>query len=243
MLSYWMAAVISIGQEIVAASIYCRFWLPNTPQWCWAALFSILLVFFNSWNVRSFGEFEYWFSFIKVLTIVLFIVGGVVPCSWAFRPSIARNRKLFPLRRFFADGMAGTVVFDSICSDFLFRDRAHLDHRRRSQKSREIDPASFALNSVAAHSFLRGGGGNLTCDRSMERRRRKSKPLRFRLSVRRCSGCAELYEFCRAHGSTLRSQCIALRCHANSLWTRQDEAGPARFSPEFQEKEFPCRRC
>lgn len=78
MLSYWMAAVISIGQEIVAASIYCRFWLPNTPQWCWAALFSILLVFFNSWNVRSFGEFEYWFSFIKVLTIVLFIVVGVV---------------------------------------------------------------------------------------------------------------------------------------------------------------------
>jgi L-asparagine transporter-like permease len=69
--------VISIGQEIVAASIYWRFWLPNTPQWCWAALFSLLLVIFNSWNVKSFGEFEYWFSFIKVLTIVLFIVGGL----------------------------------------------------------------------------------------------------------------------------------------------------------------------
>ena len=76
MVSYWAAAVISIGQEIVAASIYCQFWLPGLPQWFWVVLFASTLIYVNSWNVGRFGEFEYWFALIKVVTIVLFIVFG-----------------------------------------------------------------------------------------------------------------------------------------------------------------------
>lgn len=77
MLSYWAAAVIAIGQEIVAAAIYCRYWFAGTPLWLWAGGFTILLVWVNSWGVGRFGEFEYWFAFIKVLTIVLFIIFGI----------------------------------------------------------------------------------------------------------------------------------------------------------------------
>jgi amino acid transporter, AAT family len=77
MLSYWAAAVLAIGQEIVAAGIYCQFWFPATPLWFWCGLFTTFLVWVNSWNVGRFGEFEYWFAFIKVLTILLFIIFGV----------------------------------------------------------------------------------------------------------------------------------------------------------------------
>ena len=77
MLSYWAAAVIAIGQEIVAAAIYCQYWFPTTSLWPWAGGFTVLLVWVNSWNVGRFGEFEYWFAFIKVLTILLFIAFGI----------------------------------------------------------------------------------------------------------------------------------------------------------------------
>ena len=74
--SYWLAQVIATGSEVVAASIYCKHWFPNTPSWLWIAGFSAALVYVNARSVASFGTFEYWFSMIKVLTITAFLVLG-----------------------------------------------------------------------------------------------------------------------------------------------------------------------
>jgi len=74
--SYWLAQVMAIGSEIVAASIYCRRWFPNVPSWMWIAGFSFALVYVNARGVASFGEFEYWFAMLKVLTISVFLVLG-----------------------------------------------------------------------------------------------------------------------------------------------------------------------
>jgi len=75
-LSYWVAQVIAIGSEVVAAAIYCAYWLPHVPSWFWVAAFSVGLLAANAWSVASFGEFEFWFALIKVATIVVFIVVG-----------------------------------------------------------------------------------------------------------------------------------------------------------------------
>ncbi|MFQ5926381.1 MAG: amino acid permease [Terriglobia bacterium] len=74
--SYWLAQVIAIGSEVVAAAIYCAFWFPQVPGWLWVAIFSFALIAVNAWSVASFGEFEYWFALIKVMTIVAFLVLG-----------------------------------------------------------------------------------------------------------------------------------------------------------------------
>ena len=74
--SYWLAQVINIGSEVVAASIYCRRWFPNLPGWLWIAAFSIALVYVNARSVASFGEFEYWFAMLKVVTITFFLILG-----------------------------------------------------------------------------------------------------------------------------------------------------------------------
>ncbi len=74
--SYWMAQVVAIGSEVVAASIYCDYFFPRVPSWIWIVTFSVSLVYVNARSVGSFGAFEYWFSMIKVVTIVLFIVLG-----------------------------------------------------------------------------------------------------------------------------------------------------------------------
>src|ERR1700677_247239 len=76
--SYWMAQVIAVGGEAVAAGVYMTFYFPATPVWLWSLGFAAVLLYFNSRSVHNFGTIEYWFSLIKVIAIVLFIVLGAV---------------------------------------------------------------------------------------------------------------------------------------------------------------------
>lgn len=75
--TYWLAQVIAIGGEVVAAAIYTKFWLPNTPMLLWVVLYSAVLVLINMTAVKYFGTFEYWFAMIKVAAIVMFIILGI----------------------------------------------------------------------------------------------------------------------------------------------------------------------
>jgi AAT family amino acid transporter len=45
--SYWMAQVIAVGGEAVAAGVYMTFWFPETPVWLWSLGFAFLLLYFN----------------------------------------------------------------------------------------------------------------------------------------------------------------------------------------------------
>ena len=74
--SYWLAQVIATGSEVVAASIYCKYWFPTVPAWLWIGGFSAALIYVNARSVASFGSFEYWFAMIKVVTITVFLVLG-----------------------------------------------------------------------------------------------------------------------------------------------------------------------
>jgi L-asparagine transporter-like permease len=75
--SYWMAQVIAVGGEAIAAGVYMTFWFPGTPVWLWSVGFAFVLLYFNSRSVNNFGSIEYWFALIKVIAIVVFIVLGL----------------------------------------------------------------------------------------------------------------------------------------------------------------------
>jgi len=75
--TYGLVQIIAIGAEVTAVAIYFAFWFPSIPQWIWVVGVSIGLVALNALQVARFGEFEYWFAFIKVLTILVFIVVGL----------------------------------------------------------------------------------------------------------------------------------------------------------------------
>jgi amino acid transporter, AAT family len=74
--SYWLAQTIAVGEEVIAAGIYARLWLPGVPLWVFVAAFSIAIVAVNAMHVGAFGAFEYWFAMIKVAAIVLFLLFG-----------------------------------------------------------------------------------------------------------------------------------------------------------------------
>jgi L-asparagine transporter-like permease len=74
-LTYWLCMMVVVGSEVVAASIYCKLW-SDMPSWIWIALFSLLILYVNTINIGNLGTFEYWFSLIKVVTILVFLVLG-----------------------------------------------------------------------------------------------------------------------------------------------------------------------
>ncbi|MBZ5520783.1 MAG: amino acid permease [Acidobacteriia bacterium] len=73
---YWFAVVIVIGSEMVAAGTYMQVWYPQVSVLAWMVIFGLLLLAINFFPVGEYGTFEYWFAFVKVLTIFLFIIIG-----------------------------------------------------------------------------------------------------------------------------------------------------------------------
>lgn len=63
--------------EVIAVGEYMNFWFPNLPQWVPGVIAVALLLTANLATVKAFGEFEFWFALIKVITILLMIVAGL----------------------------------------------------------------------------------------------------------------------------------------------------------------------
>jgi AAT family amino acid transporter len=75
--SYWLMWVVDGMAEVTAIGIYFHYWLPDTPQWVPALIALTLFYGVNLLTVRVFGELEFWFASLKVLTILALIVGGL----------------------------------------------------------------------------------------------------------------------------------------------------------------------
>jgi len=74
--NYWFMWLVTCIAEITAVGIYMRMWFPDVPQWIWALMAVVAMAGVNLAQVKAYGEFEFWFATIKVVTIVLMIVGG-----------------------------------------------------------------------------------------------------------------------------------------------------------------------
>lgn len=73
---YWYFWALLMGWEAFVAGEILSSWFPMIPVWGFALIVSIALIIVNFMNVRSYGEFEFWFALIKVVAIVLFIIIG-----------------------------------------------------------------------------------------------------------------------------------------------------------------------
>ncbi len=74
--NYWMLYVLVGMAELTAIGTFVKFWLPNIPVWVSAGFFFLLVNLVNLLNVRIYGEFEFWFSIIKVIAILAMIFFG-----------------------------------------------------------------------------------------------------------------------------------------------------------------------
>ena len=75
--TYWLMWVVIAMAEVTAAGIYVEYWIPGLPQWIPALVALLVLMGVNLIAVSLFGEFEFWFALIKVITIIGMILIGL----------------------------------------------------------------------------------------------------------------------------------------------------------------------
>ncbi len=73
---YWLTWTVALGSSFTAAGFCMQYWFPHVPVWIWSALFCAVIFSLNAISTRFFAEGEFWFSLIKVATIVVFILLG-----------------------------------------------------------------------------------------------------------------------------------------------------------------------
>ncbi|CRK82281.1 amino acid permease [Neobacillus massiliamazoniensis] len=74
---YFIGSATTAGVEFTAAGILMKRWFPHTSVWIWCAIFILLLFVLNALSTKGFAEAEYWFSSIKVVAVLFFIVIGL----------------------------------------------------------------------------------------------------------------------------------------------------------------------
>jgi GABA permease len=79
---YWYFWVIVIPVEAIAGAVIIQRWLP-LPSWEIGTTLMLLMTVVNLMSARAYGEFEFWFSSIKVAAIIVFIVAvGAYACGF-----------------------------------------------------------------------------------------------------------------------------------------------------------------
>ncbi len=107
--TYWFMWTVTVMAEITAVGIYVTFWFPSVPQWIPALISVILITLLNLIAVKVYGETEFWFSIIKIVTILFFIVVGAFIIFFGFGnhgiPTGFSN--LYKYGGFFPNGLKG----------------------------------------------------------------------------------------------------------------------------------------
>ena len=78
--NYWFNWVITVAVDISIAAVVITYWEPLRflPPWGWSLLFFGLICALNAFSVRAYGESEYWFALIKVITVIIFLCIGTL---------------------------------------------------------------------------------------------------------------------------------------------------------------------
>lgn len=74
---YWFMLVMVMGAEMTGASAIMATWFGVAP-WIPALVCVIIFAIINLAHVSGFGEFEFWFAFIKVAVIIIFLAVSVL---------------------------------------------------------------------------------------------------------------------------------------------------------------------
>jgi len=95
--NYWYNWAVTIAVELVAAQIVMTYWFPDVPGFYFSAIFLLLMIGLNYFSVKGFGEAEYWFAMIKVVTVIIFLIVGVAMIFGVFTSEAPVGFKNFAL--------------------------------------------------------------------------------------------------------------------------------------------------
>lgn len=77
LINYWFNDAISVASDLTALQIVMQYWT-DLHYWIISLVAWVVLLFLNVFNVRFYGEMEYWLSLLKVVTIIIFFILSIV---------------------------------------------------------------------------------------------------------------------------------------------------------------------
>ncbi|KAK6827589.1 proline-specific permease [Apiospora arundinis] len=76
--NYWYAYAILVAAEATAGAILLDYWQSPVPTAVWITIILVVTLILNIIAVEVFGEAEFWFASIKLITIMGLVILGIV---------------------------------------------------------------------------------------------------------------------------------------------------------------------
>ncbi len=93
--------VVTCIADVVVCGSYMQYWFPELSAWMPALSMLAILFLLNLLSVKMFGEAEFWFALIKVITIIALIgTGGwMIATGWTSPDGVTASSAISPTRR------------------------------------------------------------------------------------------------------------------------------------------------
>lgn len=75
---YWLTWTATLGTEFTAAALLMQEWFPHVSMWIWTLIFAAIVFTLNISSTRMFAESEFWLALVKVVTVIGFILLGLL---------------------------------------------------------------------------------------------------------------------------------------------------------------------
>lgn len=105
--NYWFLYLMVCFAELSAIGVYINHWIPDLPQWITVLFCIVVVTTVNLINVKTFGETEFWASFIKIAAIVCMIIFGFYLIFTTMGPFPQNFHNLWSNGGFFPNGAWG----------------------------------------------------------------------------------------------------------------------------------------
>ncbi|KAM0716375.1 hypothetical protein Q7P37_007820 [Cladosporium fusiforme] len=74
---YWFSWAITYALELTASGLIIQYWVPDINVGIFIAVFFVVITAMNFMPVSFYGEVEFWFASIKVITVLGFLIFGI----------------------------------------------------------------------------------------------------------------------------------------------------------------------
>ncbi|MBE3570010.1 MAG: amino acid permease [Bacillales bacterium] len=105
---YWINWIIVTVVELLAAGSFLQYWLPSVPLWLLSFICAAFIVGINLFQVKYYGELEFWIAGIKIITLMAFILLGSLILLGIFPGSTSSLSNYTAHGGFFPHGLGGT---------------------------------------------------------------------------------------------------------------------------------------
>ena len=107
--SAWFQYTVVCMVELTAVTVFFDYFIPGVPHWILCAFILIFFTAINLISVKAFGEFEFWFAGIKIVTIILMLLFSGYLIFFGHNSNPELGQYLNP-DLFFAGGYKGFAI-------------------------------------------------------------------------------------------------------------------------------------